>query len=267
MPQADGYDTRVIRKLGELSSPKRNVGARANASARVWFDLAPVYAGRSDFARDFADYVTAEGLPPTVILAAQLIDCWPTGAVQARVLVRILHPAYEPAESDHRPDLGTGSVWDVIGSSSHSYADEFGTMWATVDSPVGLAEAILHEMAHHKLRALGVAFENASRIVANHPAERYPSPILGGRLRPMPALLHAHYALLHMLALELEILSVGPVEAQTVTAALLRRHRLLLRTGDLVLWRNLVVDDVGAQFLPPLREWEASLFERSEIYR
>jgi hypothetical protein len=83
----------------------------------------------------------------------------------------------------------------------------------------------------------------------------------------MPAVLHAHYALLHILALELEVLSKGPVAAHAVTRALLRRHLVLLRTGDAGLWRNLVVDEIGARFLPPLRDWQASLFERSELYR
>lgn len=233
----------------------------------MWFDIAPAYAGRPEFARDFAGFGSVQGIPATVVLAARLVQCWSTGAAQARALIRILHAAHEP----HRPEeLDAPEVappWRVISSSSHSYMDRPGTLWATIDSPVGLAEAICHEMAHHKLRALGVAFETARRIVANSPGERYPSPILGGRPRAMPALLHAHYALLHMVALDLEILSSGPAQAHPVAVALMRQHLRLLHIGDSLVWTNLVVDDAGAQFLPPVRAWQASLFDRSEVYR
>jgi HEXXH motif-containing protein len=231
---------------------------------RVWFDVSPVYADRPDFVRDFGDYSTAEGLPSTLAPAVELIDCWRVGAAQARAVIRVLHPAYEPGRE---AELEVDSVLGVVASSSHSYADQFGSLWATVDSPVGVAEAIVHEMAHHKLRALGVWFETADRIVANLPTECYPSPILGGRARPMPAVLHAHYALLHMVALELEILAAGPTASHPSVAALLQRHCSLLRAGDVILWRNLVVDEVGARFLPPVREWQTSLLGRSEVYR
>jgi HEXXH motif-containing protein len=140
-------------------------------------------------------------------------------------------------------------------------------MWATVNSNVGLAEAIVHEMAHHKMRAFGVGFERAEHLVANPPGERYPSPLLGGRPRPMPALLHAHYALLHMVALELEIAATGVVNARPIVAALLRRHLELIDSGEATLRRNLVVDEYGAHFLPALRNWQARLLTRAEIHR
>ena len=83
----------------------------------------------------------------------------------------------------------------------------------------------------------------------------------------MPALLHAHYALLHMLALELEILATGPVPARALTTALLRRHVNLLSVGTALLRQNLVVDEASTRSLPALRRWQDCLLARSEVYR
>jgi hypothetical protein len=83
----------------------------------------------------------------------------------------------------------------------------------------------------------------------------------------MPALLHAHYALLHMVALELEIAATGVVNARPIVAALLRRHLELIDSGEATLRRNLVVDEYGAHFLPALRNWQARLLTRAEIHR
>src|SRR5262245_12662574 len=121
-------------------------------------------------------------------------------------------------------------------------------------------------MAHHKLRALGIAFETADRIVANLRTECYPSPILGGRARPMPAILHAHYALLHMIALETAILAAPLAPAIPLVRGLLKRHLDLLAEGDAMLRRFLVVDEYGAGFVPAVRQWQTTLVGEAEVY-
>lgn len=249
-PQGDGYDTRVFTRLAPCAAP-RDGGA-------VWFDVAPVYKGRPDFERDFARYRDAPATHPNVPRAVALLDAWPAGAAQARRLIGVLHAALDP---DVEEDVG----WNDISSSSHSYEDAAGTLWATVHSPVGLAEAIVHEMAHHKLRACGVNFTHATALVANLPHERYPSPLLGGRLRPMPALLHAHYALLHMMALEIAILAGDASPAAALVRGLLRQHRELIVESDATLRRHLVVDEYGARFLPALRRWQNELLGQAEV--
>jgi hypothetical protein len=259
-PQADAYDTNLIEELATTlarsDEPARPVGKHTGP---VWFDVSPAYAERPDFQRDFGGFAPATAAHPSLPLAVALLDTWALGAAQARRLIRVLHPALEP-DADHHG-------WHVAASSSHSYPDAFGAMWATVNSPVGLAEAIVHEMAHHKMRAFGVGFDHAEHLVANRPGERYPSPLLSGRPRPMPALLHAHYALLHMIALELEILATGIAAARPIVAALLRRHIGLIGSGEATLRRNLVVDEYGARFLPALRSWQARLLARAEVHR
>jgi HEXXH motif-containing protein len=255
-PQEDGYDTEVVVGLAAMPTPADVPTPLAAASgdhtARPWFAVAPVYADRPDFRRDFSRFRVADPQHPNLARAVALVDCWPAGAAQARRLISVLHAALDPDVDD---DLG----WATIATSSHSYDDAFGTLWATVHSPLGLAEAIVHEMAHHKLRAYGVRFESADRIATNAPSERYPSALLGGRMRPMPAVLHAQYALLHMVALKLAVLAAGPAVAAGLARALLRRDLQMVGEGAVTIGRNLVVDRHGARFMPALWRWQAQL--------
>jgi HEXXH motif-containing protein len=256
-PQVDGYDTDAVSRLAG------DHAAAVPADVKVgepWFAVAPVYDGRPDFRRDFARYAIADAGHPNLARAVDLVDTWSVGAAQARRLMRVLHAGLDPAVAS---DVG----WETISTMSHSYEDAFGTMWATVHSALGLAEAIVHEMAHHKLRALGVRFESADRIVANPHRELYPSPLLGGRLRPMSAVVHAQYALLHMMALKVELLVCGGVcgpEADTLVRTLLRRDARLVSEGAVIVRHNLVVDDYGLRFMPALWRWQERLL--AEVY-
>jgi hypothetical protein len=259
-PQNDGYDTEVVEHLAALRArgalPAGSILPAEPANGRhaggTWFAVAPVYAGRPDFQRDFARYGVADARHPNVALAVGLVDRWPAGAAQARRLIRVLHAGLDP---DIAHDVG----WTTVATSSHSYEEAFGTMWATVHSALGLAEAIVHEMAHHKLRAYGVRFEGADRIVANAVSERHPSPLLGGRRRPMPAVLHAQYALLHMVALKLAILATGPATAMDLAWTLLRRDLRMVGEGGDIIRRSLVVDGHGERFMSALWRWQGRL--------
>jgi hypothetical protein len=258
-PQADEYDTDVVLRLVSVVD-KRDKREGPAASARrdsIWFDVSPVYAGRPDFERDFAGYINAAADHPIVPQAVSVLGLWPRGAAQAKRLIHALHAAIDPLAFECE-----GSV----ASSSHSYEDAFGTMWATVDSPVALVEAIVHEMAHHKLRVLGVGFTAARRIVVNLAEEQYPSPILGGRRRPMPAILHAEYALLHMVALEVSILAAGgQVRARPFAVEHLRRHLALIEQSEFMLQRNLVVDQYGASFMHGMQNWRRRLVSEARM--
>ena len=124
---------------------------------------------------------------------------WPVAFRQCQRLLEAIHPAI-----DRRFPLESDAIYR--GSSSHSYERLFGTVWLTVMCPIGAAEAIVHEMAHQKLRVLGVSFELASRVVGNDRRSLYVSPIVKDRLRPMTAVLHAQYSYIHVTQLDIHIL-------------------------------------------------------------
>jgi hypothetical protein len=120
-------------------------------------------------------------------------------------------------------------------------------------------------MSHHKLRACGVRFDTADRIVANLPDERHPSPLLGGRPRPVPALLHGHYALLHLVALDIAVLTAGAALRPPVQRSL-RRHLAMIGEGDLTFRRHLVVDTAGAGFVTGMRRWQRRLIAEARLW-
>jgi HEXXH motif-containing protein len=252
-PQRDAYDSNMILKLMNATAAPADPGV-------VWFVVAPVYAREPAFRRDFAGFRDAPANHPNLARAVELLDFWPQGALFARRLIRIVHAAYENGVAE---DLG----WGTLVSSSHSYEHAFGTCHLTVHSPVGVAEAIVHEAAHHKLRALGVRFESADAIVAGDGGwELYPNPLLDGRLRPLPAILHAHYVLLHLIALEAAILAQPAHEAHRLVRRLLARNTTRLARSGHILRGNLVLDEIGTVFMEAVWRWQERLLCESQVY-
>jgi HEXXH motif-containing protein len=165
-----------------------------------------------------------------------------------------LHPAVDLS----MPRILPGSR---IRSASHSCEQRFGTLWATVNSAAGLAQSMVHEMAHHKLRVLGVAAGSADIVVANGSEDMFPSPVVDFP-RPMSAILHAHYALLHVMALDIALLK--SVRRTAVVAALSRsyvRHAALLNQSATTIRTHMVVDAFGASFMPTLWAWMERVLE------
>jgi HEXXH motif-containing protein len=193
-------------------------------------------------------YVDADPGHPCVEEAMDLVRRWPAGVAQVRRLLERLHPALDLARHPILPA-------DRIHSSSHSVESRFGALWATVNSAPGLAQSIVHELAHAKLCAFGVSFERADAIIANDPSECYPSPLVAWP-RPVMAVLHAHYALLHVTALECAILARE--RSRSTRSAIVRsarRHVLLMAGSAAVLRKHVIVDAVGGPFLQSMWEW------------
>jgi HEXXH motif-containing protein len=252
-PQHDGYDSAIALRLVNVSP--------LNAGPGVWFDVHPVYRDEPGFVGDFSGFRDAPPDHPNLALGAVLVDAWPEGATLARRMIRIVHAAYEDGVTE---DLG----WSSLVSSSHSYEHRFGTCFLTVHSPIGVAEALIHEAAHHKLRALGVRFESADAIVAPESvAQRHPSPLLGGRMRPMPAVIHAHYVLVHLIAFENAMLRAKLANGRALVRRLLARNIELLARSSATLRRALVVDSAGAVFMETLWRWQERALAEAEIYR
>lgn len=97
------------------------------------------------------------------------------------------------------------------GGSCGQYRDDFGWIYATADGAWGFAEGIVHEMAHWKLRALGVWFEEwTDLLLENKSDERYASPVRKDTLRPMGAVLHGQYSYVHVAQMVVHMLAAEP---------------------------------------------------------
>ncbi len=137
-------------------------------------------------------------------------------------------------------------------------------MCVSVNDPFGTAEAIVHEMAHHKLRAIGIGLTSAERLIAN-PAERlYPSPIRYDTLRPMTAVIHAAYSYSYVTSLDLAVIGASGDSAAAVedARATIAYYLPKLRFGREVIASCVRTDAGGAKFITGYLNWLDELLDR-----
>lgn len=265
-PQADHYDTEVILRLvsttvtADRPQPYRRTPVGEFPSL---FDgqvaIRPVYRSLPEFESLSAEYIDAPLDHPNLRVAAELVRRWPLAFAQCQRLLEAIHPAL-----DARIPFESREIYR--GSSCHSYESLFGTLWATAFCPIGLAEAIVHELAHQKLRALGVSFESATAIVGNHPSRLYTSPVVKDRERPMTAVLHAQYSYVHVVALDLHLLEVETDPARReALASVLERNLSRIEEGRDTIRRYFEFGGHGREFMEGFSRWTDTTIEAGRL--
>lgn len=247
-PQKDGYDSAVTLRFA----------AEAGYRRPEVINGATFLDGAISLSRDPdllfpEDCTPADSSHKNVTCAESLLRLWPEAYEQCRRLLdRITLFRHMSDDSDF-----------VIGSICGPGTRGFGSIAVTVDHHVGFAEGIVHEMAHHKLRALGVDFESANRLLLNDPSIKYPSPIRYDCLRPMSAVLHAQYSYTYILQLDLKILQArqNRERDQSVVAYSLAVIAPKLEFGLGVIREHAEVDGNGARFLSGLFLWSERILE------
>jgi hypothetical protein len=195
------------------------------------------------------------GVPAALIEAIALVRHWPAMAQQWPRIVRQIQPF---TDTEPPPE-------SRLGSCSHNVRERFGVIAMTTDCALGTAQAIVHETAHHKLRAMGVDNENATRIILNPADQLFHSPVVGYP-RPMTALLHAHYSFLHVIELDLAMLrgESDPVRRADIAALLGRNVPRVAESGQSI-ERHAIVDEPGARFISALLEWTMDALTEGEM--
>ena len=192
-----------------------------------------------------------DGVPPALEQAIDLVGRWPEAADQ---WPRIIHTIQCFTDAE-RPGAR-------LYSASHSVGSRTGVIGLTPHCPLATAQALVHEMAHTKLRAMGVDNENAIRIVTNPPREMFFSPVVGEE-RPMTAVLHAQYSFIHVLQLDILMLETEPDE-QTRSHI----HRLIARNvprmdaGRDIVARFMRMDRDGEDFMAAFLGWTGEVLKR-----
>jgi HEXXH motif-containing protein len=244
-PQQDGYDTQIALALAKrelnwqrppLPVPPHAFDGRV--ALRSWRSDIPLNPLLRPGPLEHPNLRRAEACVKSV---------WPIVHQQFADLVAELAPM-----DLREPTNGTG-----IGSySGHSPAPPF-AVYVTCFDFFGAAESLVHEMAHVKLRCLGVQVETSSRLIVNPPLELYRSPLRSYR-RPMTAVVHAFYSWLHITELEIRWADIDP-------------HRTLMRMARNCDWiqamaqeiqAHVRTDEAGRRFLPPLFAWAERLLKR-----
>lgn len=240
-PQRDGYDTDALLELHRRApAPWHASGARLGGPLEIGICGPPLLRPPRFLpaARPFGALGEAIGL----------VAAWPEMEAQWLRIVSRIQPFtdVETTAQGGKPP---------IGSCSHNESARLGLIGLTVDCPLGAAQALVHETAHHKLRIMGVDNEAAIRLLANDPSQMYFSPIVG-RPRPMTAILHAHYSFMHVLELDLRLL-----EAETEEGRRRDLHGLLARNAPRVADMTATLraaahpDRDGESFLAALLGW------------
>jgi HEXXH motif-containing protein len=140
------------------------------------------------------------------------------------------------------PVTHTAVPHESLCSNSGNTTQEPPGIFLTVTHPAATAEAMVHEMAHHKLMRLGVTPDDGGPLLMSTSEQFYSAAV--GRHRPIAAILHAAYSFLHMVEFDLALLEqqrfeeearlllVGNLEVATATMACLAEHARPHPTGE-----------------------------------
>ncbi|MDY7020458.1 MAG: HEXXH motif-containing putative peptide modification protein [Cyanobacteriota bacterium] len=202
IPQADGYDTEMILACAAQRYPsfgREEHLILTSTQQTTFLDGAVAIAHLLPYCPLGLEFEPGPLQHPNFQIAENLLRCWPVGYAQVQALVHTFVPAVHRNFSEQQ--------WsDNIGSCSHCFEHEFGIIYATIHDPVALAQALVYEMAHLKLFALGLGQENKSQLIANSLPEHKQSTIKIDEPCPISAILYTQYASIHVLELNIHII-------------------------------------------------------------
>ncbi|MEL6535650.1 MAG: HEXXH motif-containing putative peptide modification protein [Bacteroidota bacterium] len=244
-PQADGYDTEVVlyclRTRHGIASAQTSHTLEASKAGTAFEGAVDIRYVDAYHLERFTD---APADHTNLLAAARMVKVWEPVYRQFQRIVHSIHPW----EDKTIPE-------DSLGSCSHSLDSHLGTLYATVNSAHGLAQAFVHEMAHNKLRALGIMLESTDHLITNPPHAVYESPIRKDRLRPMTAVFHAQYSFMHCTALDIENMKVSEGLEHQKWRVLLQNNLPRMKDGDATLKQYLQTDHDGEAFFKGFFEW------------
>ncbi len=253
-PREDGRDTEWIRKYAEMS-PLRKVAPPQNGEPTICDGKVAI---RYDYWPESFDKQFQKAPPdhPHIGRAVQLLKAWPAIYTQFGDIVSEFEPLLLPETEGH----------EITGSMSHQPPGTYGAIWATVNDPLALAEAFVHEMAHHKLLALGQLFEASQPLFENPGSELYDSPIRTDILRPISAVFHGMYAFMHVIALDRRILEsnlLAGAERQQI-ARFIQCNVLRVKRGLQLIEACAIASAVGKPFLDTFFSWAKAETEAAQ---
>lgn len=253
-PQADGYDTAVFLSLvAEESTPWRQAPVERPAfeppAILIGDHAVSIGLGPLGPLIEHPRFEPVAGVPAALRRGIDYVKRWPEAAMQWPHIVHRIQ-----CYTDKTIPEADRSTW--LKSASHSIDERFGEIALTADSDINVAQCIVHEMAHHKLRAMGVGNERCIRFVTNPSSELYKSPVVHEALRPMTAVLHAQYSFMHVTQLDIHMLA-----AETQPGPYARIRSLLalnvqrMEQGLDVIERHMRVDEEGEAFICAFVDW------------
>ncbi|HTT41394.1 MAG TPA: HEXXH motif-containing putative peptide modification protein [Burkholderiales bacterium] len=244
-PQEDGYDSAVTLALArdeqgwrKADAPDPPTFCDGRVALRLWpFDEVP---GK--------DLVPGPVEHPNLVKAEEYVKTlWPAAYRQFAALVSEVYPM-TLRDCDEKRSIGSCS-----GQNAHRPF----TLYVTTFDPFGTAESLLHEMAHIKLRCVGVQVESCTRLILNDPAELYVSPLRSFK-RPMTAVAHAFYSWLYLTELGVRL---ADRDAKRAFLRLPRNFQWIEQMRREIR-THARLDDAGREFFERLYAWADRLLLR-----
>ena len=240
-PQTDHYDSSVCAAIFGIDAPRdrnRNEnGQKFGKSIRL---INEVPGGTQRLQPAPLDH-------PNIAKGLHYLNTWQQGCDMVQRLVNRLSIV-----------IDTGSAMDQInGATCGNLGSHVCDIFSTINSPIGFAEALVHETGHAKLKMLGISLTTADHLITNDPEIVYHSPIRYDCLRPMPAVLHAQYSYTCVTALDNAILRSSDDVAfnETLARASLSVVVPKLIFGREVITKHIDTDDNGREFISGFMNW------------
>lgn len=194
-PQDDGYDSLI---LDQFLTTRFNCNKPTVTSALTLCD------GRVAVLPDPGSHTSPAMLDPWNVpdLVSQLdrliadvdhhLKAWPAGYHSLGMFLDEFYPKYWPEEG--RPNIPRMPAGMRGSSSGHEQRlDQFGILsrvnivYVTVNDPWGCSQGIYHEVAHLRLKALGMGIdEHDGRLISNPITDGFQSPVRKSDDTPFP---------------------------------------------------------------------------------
>lgn len=144
-------------------------------------------------------YKEADASNLEILEAFNYLSCWSDGFNQFEQLTQAVGIFNDTAVQEEYRDL-------AVGSTSASYGLPSGYMCVTVDNGLGCAQAMIHELAHQKLRLMGIDEKSPISPFCSGSEIKKVNSILDSRIHCfVNKAFHDLYAYMHILELDLNI--------------------------------------------------------------
>jgi hypothetical protein len=262
-PCVDGADTQQIEQLVEATALAElgtafewpiGPGALINAEVRTL-----------DFVPKLTNIVATSVTPEFLQEVDALLQVWPTYYAQIRALLVAVYPVLRGTEDTAipRPGIRGGSY----GTRGKDVARHFGQVYGTADNPHGFAEAIVSSIGNWKLYSTGIKTDVWSNtLITNGMQDLVRAQVRTEvELKPIGAVLHAQYAILHILEWNLRMAASNtfPQWAGWYEFGI-KQHAPRIERGLATLEVDAQTTPAGAEVMEGLCAWSRRLLSESQ---
>lgn len=262
-PQADGSDTSQI--LSFVDSIRQSSGLGPEPGVGTGLTILKADVRTLDFVPTLDGVLSLEIDSKFTQQVEALLVPWPEYQKQLESLLVAVYPVIEKGATPRPKEIG-GSY----GTRMKDVAQHFGQVYGTAHTPHGLAAAIVSSMANWKLYSMGIKTKEwDSTLITNTVDQLIPAQVRAAvEMKPVGTVLHAQYALLHLLDWNLHLARFGVlVDWDRWYRFEINQNVNRISRGISSLLSGPQTTDAGAIFMKGLLDWSNRLVEESQEWK